>query len=150
MAYQFGIATITMGGVAVACVQSVSLDFSFETAQLFCGNALYPSDVRTHTGTITGTAELADLNTAIFAKLLGGTPSGTSLEISNTTSPTNYEMVLTLTTDSTTFTITLKAMRSNSLSMAFQRDQHVMPSFDFECFADANGVVATIDTGDVS
>ena len=49
MSVQFGIATMTFGGVNIGYLQNVSVDFAFDVAQLYSGNAIYPVDVRTHT-----------------------------------------------------------------------------------------------------
>ena len=150
MAYQFGIADMNYGGEAIGCLQGVSIDFSFSTAMLHCGNSLYASDIRTHSGEITGSAEFADLNAVAFTKLLGGTRTGDTVALTQTSKPTVFEMVITLITDGITFTVTFPKVRTTKLSWAYVRDGHVIPSFDFVIEADTDGSVATIDLGDVS
>jgi len=150
MAFQFGICELTYRNQTFGCLQGLSLDFSFETAMLRCGSSLYPADIRTHTGEITGNAEFADLNAYAFETILGGTLTGSSMEINNASKPGSFAMVLTLITDGISFTITFPKVRSTKLSLQFVRDSHVIPNFDFGIEADTDGVVATIDLGDVS
>lgn len=150
MAIQFGIATMTYGGKSIGHLQNVSIDFAFDQAQLFSGSALYPVDVRVHTGTITGNAEFADIDAQSFQKLIGGSIAGDVLTINNTASPSTFQLVLTLVTDGITFSITLVKCRSTKLSMAFARDGHLIPNFDFSAESNDSNQVATIDVGDVS
>lgn len=150
MSVQFGIATMSYGGKNVGHLQNVSIDFAFDQAQLFSGAALYPVDVRVHTGTITGNAEFADIDATTFQKLLGGSIGGDVLTISETAAPSTFQLILTLITDGITFKITLVKCRSTKLSMAFARDGHLIPNFDFSAESNASAQVATIDLGDVS
>jgi hypothetical protein len=150
MSVQFGIAAMNFGGVQIGYLQNVSMDFSFETATLYSGAAMYPVDVRSHTATISGTAEFADITAAALEKVLGGSRAGSTLTLSNTDAPTTFQLVVEIVTDSITFSITFNKCRSNKLSLPFVRDGHLIPSFDFQCEADSNGNVATIDVGDVS
>lgn len=146
----FGIGTMNYGGVPIGHLQSVNIDISFTTAQLYSGGEIFPIDVRTHTGQITGSAEFADLTAVSFEKLLGGTRSNSSIALDSLTYPSTFELVCTMTTDGLPLTITFNKCRSTKLAMAFQRDQHVIPNFDFEVQQDASGNVATIEIGDVS
>lgn len=146
----FGMATIVFGGVEIGCLQNVTLDFAYSVAELYCGTGMFPSDVRTHTGKINGTAEFADLTAVALEKILGATRTNDDLVLSNTSKPATFSMVITLITDSITFMLTFNKVRSTKLSMAFVRDGHLIPNFDFSVEADANGSVATIDVGDVS
>lgn len=150
MSVQFGIATLSYGGKNVGFLQNVSIDFAFDQAQLFSGAALYPIDVRVHTGTITGNAEFADIDAATFQKLLGGTIAGDVLTVNNAAAPSTFQLILTLITDGITFKITLVKCRSTKLSMAFARDGHLIPNFDFSAESNSSDQVATIDLGDVS
>ena len=150
MSVQFGIATMQFGGVNIGYLQNVSIDFAFDVAQLYSGNTIYPVDVRTHTGTISGTAEFADLTAIAFEKMLGGSRSGDTITLSNTSFPTTWQLVTTVITDSITFEITFVKARSTSLSIPFSRDSHLIPSFGFQCEANDAGEVATINIGDIS
>lgn len=150
MAYQFGMADMVYGNDVIGCLQKVSIDFSFNTATLYCGNSIFPADVRTHTGTISGSAEFADLTATAFEKLLGGTLTGTELELTSVSKPITYQLVISLTTDGVPLVLTFNKVRSSKLALAFARDNHLIPNFDFQCEADENGVVATLDIGDVS
>jgi hypothetical protein len=150
MAVQFGIGTMKFGGTEIGCLQNVSIDFSFDVAQLYCGAGLFPVDVRTHTGTISGTAEFAELNAVAFNRILGGGIAGSVLTQTNMNKPDTFELELELITDAITFLITLKKCRSSQLSIPMSRDSHVIPSFQFQSEAATDGVVFTIDVGDVS
>ena len=150
MSVQFGIATMTFGGVNIGYLQNVNVDFSFEVANLFAGGNLFPVDVRTHTGTLTGSAEFADLTSQAFEKILGGTRTGDTIDLDNVDSPSTFQIVITLTTDGIGFIITLVKCRSTKLSMGFVRDGHLIPNFDFSAEADSGGNVATVDVGDIS
>lgn len=150
MSVQFGIATMSIGGTNIGYLQSVSMDFNFDRATLYSGDAVYPIDVRVHTATITGNAEYADLTAVAFEKLLGGTRSNDQIDLDSDNFPTTFQMITTLITDSISFIITFEVVRSTKLSLAMSRDSHLIPNFDFECYANAGGNVATIDVGDVS
>jgi hypothetical protein len=150
MAFQFGMADMVYGGEVIGCIQNASVDFSFNTAMLYCGNAIFPADVRTHTGTISGSAEFADLTATAFEKLLGGTRTGSSIELTSVSKPTTFQLVISLTTDGIPLVLTFNKVRSTKLALQFARDGHLIPNFDFSCEADANGTVATLDIGDVS
>ena len=150
MSVQFGIGTMRMGSKYFGILQEVSVDFSFEEASLYDGNAMYPVDVRIHTGSIEGSAAFAEIDVQALGALLGGDINGDVLTINNTSQPTYYETVIQTTTDGVNFIITLKRCKSSKLSLAFARTNHVIPNFDFYCYADAAGVVATVDAGDAS
>jgi len=150
LAIQFGLATMRMDGRILGHLQNVSVEMAFDSATLYSGKALFPVDVRVHTGTISGSAEFADLTAVGVEKILGGTRTGAQVALDNLTSPATWELELTLTTDGTTFTITLNRCRATSLSFPFVRDGHVIPNFDFSAEADASGNVGTIALGDIS
>lgn len=147
---QFGMATMLFGGEEIGCLQGVSMDFSFNTAELYCGNGIFPQDVRVHSGTITGNAEFADITAVAFEKLLGGTRTYETVALTDVSKPTTFALVTTLVTDGVSFIITFPSARSTKLSLAYVRDGHLIPNFDFSVEADASGNVATIDVGDVS
>ena len=150
MAIQFGMADMVLGGETIGCLQNMTVDFTFDVAELFCGSSYYPQDVRVHTGRITGNAEFAELTTTAFQKMLGGTITNTTLTIGQDSAPSTFSLVATLTTDAITFIITFVKVRSTQFSLPFVRDGHLIPNFNFACESDASGAVATIDVGDLS
>ena len=150
MAIQFGLADMTLGGVTIGCLQNMTVDFTFDVAELFCGSSYYPKDVRVHTGRINGSAEFAELTAQAFQKLLGGTLGNTQISLTKDDAPSTFQLVSSMTTDSVTFTITFLKVRSTQLSLPFVRDGHLIPNFNFSCEADDSGNVATIDVGDLS
>lgn len=149
MAIQFGIATMSIGATPVGILQNVNFEFSFDTAKLYSGARIYPVDVRTHTGAITGSAEFADINADVIAKILGGTRSGAQVTLTDTDFPSTFQITVEVITDSIAFNVTFVKARSTKFSLPFVRDGHVIPSFDFECEAEeGTGEVAIIDCGD--
>ena len=158
MAYQFGIGTLyaTISGgseMEFGCIQGVTLDFGFDRAMLHCGNNLYPSDVRIHTASITGRAQFADIDGEAMYHILGGdsySAGDHSVTLTDTTKPSAFQIRFLTTTDTVNLQFTLNSCFSESLSWSFGRTDYVIPDFGFVAFADANGVVGNIQTGDAS
>ena len=146
---QFGMATIYFDGEAIGYVQGGSLDFSFEKATLYDGNKKFPSDVRVHTGSISGSASFAQLRAEAFYKILGGSLMDVNethrLTIKSTDAPPQIALQFEVTLDNKTFRVTLPKVISGSLALEFARDGYVIPDFDFEAFADDDDVVAYVD-----
>jgi hypothetical protein len=151
MAVQFGLGILRLDSVTIGHLQGVTIDFSFDNATLFSGNKLFPADVRTHTGNITGNAEFANINARAITKLLGATQNlyGT-ITLDDTTAPIPFELLFNMETDNKTFRVLFNSVRSSKLSFAFSRENHVIPNFDFVCYSDTAGVVGTITLDDVS
>jgi len=157
MAYQFGIGTL-YGGPAnnemeFGCVQGVTLDYGFDKATLHCGAGLYPSDVRIHSASITGRAQFADIDAEAIYKLLGGesySAGDTLLTLNDTTTPVAFRIRFITTTDSVNIIFTLNNVITDSLSWSFARTDYVIPDFGFTAYADAAGVVGTLQLGDAS
>ena len=149
---QFGIGTLKADApeIVFGHLQNFSIDFTFEEAMLYSGSALYPQHISVHTGAVEGKAEFADLNGAVFEKLLGGTRTGGSVALDNTSYPGTWELYWTMETDSHSFLITANKCRSSKLSLGFARTDYVIPNFDFKCYADDDGDVFTIDCEDWS
>jgi hypothetical protein len=165
LAVQFGIATMKMtpqtsggspdsnvGPITMGILQNVSLDFSFDFAQLYGGSGLFPVDVRVHTGSINGQAEEAEMTGIFFALLTGGTQSagGSTVTFTNTTQPTEWQLELELATDLVDMNFTLNACRSSSFNVPFARDSHVITGFQFQAFADSSGNIGTLIIDDPS
>lgn len=150
MAIQFGIGSLVASGMQFGYLQGASVDFSFEEATLHSGSGLYPIDVRIHTASITGSASYADIDVESLKKIIGGTVSGSVLTVTNSTAPSYFQLVFTITTDSISMIVTLVRSKSNSLALAFERTAHVIPEFNFSAYANSGGTVCTIDAGEVS
>jgi hypothetical protein len=157
MSYQFGIGVMYGGPsgseVEFGCVQGVTLDFSFDRAELHCGNDLYPQDVRVHTASISGRSQFADIDAEALYKVLGGdsyTPGDTDLTIKADTSPASFRIRFLTTTDGVNLQFTLNQCRTDSLSWNFGRTDYVVPDFSFTAFADSDGNVGTLELGDPS
>jgi hypothetical protein len=157
MSYQFGIGTLYGGPInsemEFGCIQGVSLDYSFDKAQLYCGAGLYPSDVRIHTASVTGKAQFADIDAEAINKILGGynyVAGQVVITLKNTTKPSAFRIRFLTTTDSIDIIFTLNSVASDSLSWSFGRTDYIIPDFGFTAYADANGVVGTLDLGDAS
>lgn len=150
MSVQFGVASMTFNSVNIGYLQGVTLDITFDTAKLYSGAGLFPVDQRTHTGSITGNAEFADLTAVAMEALLGGSRSNSTITLTNTSQPQSFQMVTTLVTDGISFILTFTKCRTTKFSLSMVRDNHLIPNFDFEISADTDGSVGTIDVGDVS
>jgi len=150
MSVQFGLAVMQLDSVTLGYMQGTTIDFNFEEALLYAGSQIFPVDVRVHTGSISGSAEFADLNAVGVHKLLGGTRVGSTITLNSTSYPGTWQCLLNMTTDSQSFNITLSKCRSTKLSLAWARDGHVIPNFDFSAYADESGSVGTIELEDVS
>ena len=150
MSVQFGMAIMRLDSVTLGYMQSITLDFNFESAQLYGGSNIYPVDIRTHTGSISGSAEYASLNAIGVEKLLGGTRTGSSIAISSTSYPGTFQVIIQMTTDSDTFRIDLNTVKSNKLSFSWARENYIIPNFDFFAVADSSGNVGTVTIEEVS
>ena len=151
MSVQFGLAIMRLDSVTMGYMQGVTLDISYEQALLYAGSHVFPVDVRVHTGSISGNAEYADLNSRGVHKLLGGTRSlYGKITLTSSSFPGTWQCLLNMETDNVTFRVTLNECRSTKLSFAWARDGHVIPNFDFSAFADSSGNVGTIILEDVS
>jgi len=157
MALQFGIGNLYSGPAddeqEFGCLQGVTVDFSFDKAMIYCGNALYPKDVRIHTSSITAKAQFAEIDGEAFYALLGGdsfTEGDSSITLKASTKPASFRSRLLTTTDTVTMTITFNECRTDSLSFGLERTNYVIPDFGFTAFADDDNNVATIDLGDAS
>lgn len=157
MALQFGIGNLYSGPAGdeqeFGCLQGCTVDFSFDRATLYCGNNLYPRDVRIHTSNISCKAQFAEIDAEAFYALLGGdgyTATDTSVTLKADTKPAAFRARLLTTTDSVTMTVTLYQCRTDSLSFGMERTNYVIPDFGFTAFADDNNDVALIELGDAS
>jgi len=139
-----------VGPITMGILQNVSLDFSFDFAQLYGGSGVFPVDVRVHTGSINGQAEEAEMTGIFFALLTGGTQSNATVTFTNTTQPTEWQLELELATDSSDMNFTLNACRSSSFNVPFARDSHVITGFQFQAFADNSGNIGTLVIDDPS
>jgi len=157
MALQFGIGNLYAGPIGdemeFGCLQNTSLDFSFDKATLYCGNNLYPRDVRVHTSNVTGKAQFAEIDAEAFYLLLGGdsySPGDTQIVLKANTLASAFRVRLLTTTDSVSLIVTLNRCRTDSLSFGLERTNYVLPDFGFTAYADDNDDVMTIDLGDAS
>jgi len=151
---QFGLGTLTADtgadAITFGYLQNVSIDFSFEEAKLYGGTGLYPVSVQTHSASIAGSAEFATIKTAVLAKLMGGTQTDGSLAIINTSSPPEWSLAWSMTTESEILTMSAGKCKSNKLGMSFERENFVIPNFDFEIYKDTDDTVFTITCTDWS
>lgn len=148
---QFGLGTMQADSLTFGYLQNVSIDFSFEEATLHGGTSLYPVDVQVHSASIEGSAEAADINTSMLAKVMGGTQSDGSLPILHTDKPPDWSLSWTMTTDEETFTMAANKCKSSKLGLSFERENYVIPNFDFSIYKDpASETVFTITCTDWS
>jgi hypothetical protein len=136
-------------------VQSGSIDITYEMAQLWAAGYTFPMDVRYHSGRITGKGAYAKLNALGVAYLIGGSLGTTYatddvVTVLNTSTPRYWSLEFRMVTDLVDYIVILNRCTSGNMSWEYARDGYVTHSFGFSAFADSNGIVCTIDVGDVS
>lgn len=147
---QFGLGTMKAGTIEFGYLQNFSIDFAFTEQTLYGGTAIYPVDVRVHTGDVSGSAEFADITAVAFEKLLGGTRVESAVTMDSTSYPGTWVLTWVMATDSLSFNMTAYKCRSSKLSLAFARENHLIPNFDFKCYANSAGSVFLIESEDWS
>lgn len=142
MALIFGVGKLTVSGVAVARLQNVNVNITYDNAVMRGDNRIFADDCQLYNGAIEGNWEQGELNISAISTILGGTASiaggSGSWVLSATQFPTSgVAIVFSGVTDGITCTITLKSVKITSFSMAFDRENYLMPAANFVCVGDA-------------
>lgn len=143
VAWSGGSATRVIGKV-----QNVSINVSYENAQMRGGGDVFPVDTQFFNGSVQGSFEMAD-PTATQLQLLGGiyasagAASGT-WTLSAVSKPEQISMVFQNVTDGITSTYTV--MRGYLIEAAneFNRTDYLRPSFNFVGMANQKGSVLNV------
>ena len=152
MALQFGVGTLqisaTAGALSVGKMQNVTLNTSYEVAQLRGGVEIFPTDTQFHDGKIEGSFEFADIQLTQISRVLfgsgsfaGAAGSGT-ITVSATAKPQAFQMVFSGVTNGITGTWKLQKAFIPSLSLDFSRVEYTIPSMNFIC-SDTGGTLLT-------
>lgn len=131
---QFGLGIIKTNGIPIGHLQNVTIDFTFEETKLKQGDSSYPVNVQTHSAAIEGTAEAANINTEILSIITGGDITDGALGIGDTTRPITWSLTWEMITGSEMFTMTAEKCKSNQLGFNFERENFVIPKFDFNIY----------------
>lgn len=142
MSLLFGLSRLTVSGVAVARLQNVSVNITYDNALMRGDNRIFADDCQLYNGAIEGNWEMGELNISAISTILGGTASVAAGSGTWTLSATQFPasgvaIVFSGVTDGVTCTITLKSVKITSFSMAFDRENYLMPAANFVCVGDA-------------
>lgn len=152
MAFIFGAGTLqisaTAGALAVGRVQGVSLNLSYESAQLR-GTEIFPIDTQFFDGKAEGSFEHGSIELSQVGRVLfgsgtfaGAAGSGT-ITVSATNRPQAFQLVFSAVTNGITATWRLSKVYIPSLSMDFSRTDYMIPGMSFICDS-TGGTVLTI------
>ena len=141
MAFIFGVGTLTIsataGQMTIGKVQSVSLNITYEQAQLRGSTDIFSTDTQFYDGNIEGSFEHADIDLSNMAIML--TKSGTYVDaagsgtwtITSTVTPGDFQLDLEVVTNGITSTVNLPKVRIPSLTLDFSRTEYTIPSMNF-------------------
>lgn len=153
MALIFGAGTLqisaTAGALSVGKVQNVSLNVSYENAQLRGGVDVFPMDTQFFDGKVEGSFEHGSIELSQVARVLFG--SGTfagaggsgTITVSATNKPQSFQLVWSGVTNGITSTFKLQKVYIHSLSLDFSRTDYLLPSMEFVCDS-TGGTVMTV------
>lgn len=146
MALQFGAGNLTVSGVAVARLNNISINVSYDTALLRGGNRVFPDYIAEYNGNIEGTFEVGDINLTAIAAMLGAgvsfaAGSGTMTLTATQVLATGADIICSCVTNGVTGTWTIKNARFNSLGITIDRENYTVPSTSFIACGDSDGVI---------
>ena len=153
MALQFGVGTLqisaTAGALSLGKLQSVSLNISYENAQLRGGADVFPVDTQFFDGKIEGsfehaTIELSQVGRVLFGSgaFAGAAGSGT-ITVTGVAKPQAFQLVFSGVTNGITSTWKLHKVFIPSLTLDFSRTDYTIPGMDFIC-QDTGGTLLTL------
>ncbi len=141
MAVQFGVGTLqisaTAGTMTIGKVQTVSMTVGYETANLRGSTDVFPCDTQHFDGSIEGSFEHGNIDLSNIAIMIAGSGSHAGAGGSGTFTltaaslPSRFKLILTVTTNGVTSTITLHSVFVPSLTLDFSRTEYVIPSMNF-------------------
>lgn len=152
MALQFGCGSLqisaTAGTLSVGKLQNVTLNITYENAQLRGGLEIFPTDTQFFDGKIEGSFEHADIQLTQIARVMFG--SGTfagaggsgTITVTATVTPKAFQMVFSGVTNGITGTWKIQKAFIPSLSLDFSRTEYTIPSMNFIC-SDTGGTLMT-------
>lgn len=138
-----GSATKTIGKV-----QNVSINISYENAQMRGGGDIFPVDTKFFDGSVEGSFEFGD-NTATQLLFFGGTytsagASSGTWTLSGTSKPISVSLVFQHTTDGTTGTYRVMKAYLTQQTNDFSRTEFMVPSYTFMSQSNIKGTTLTV------
>ena len=143
MALQFGVGKLTVSGIAVARLHNVTVNFNYDMALMRGGNQIFADACQPFNGTIEGSFEAGELILSAISDIIGGTGTYAAGSGTWTLSATNFptsgvQVIFSGVTDGITCTVTLQAVRFNSLALNFDRENYLMPGGNFQCVGNSS------------
>lgn len=151
MSLMFGMANLTVSGIALARLQNVQFNISYDSAQLRGGSLIFPTDQQLYNGSIEGSFEQAEINLTSLASMLGVTGadiafangSGTMKISATTVLMTGADVVVSCVTNGVTGTLTFKNCKFDQIGVTLNREEYTIPTTNFKVCGDANGLLMT-------
>lgn len=148
MALQFGVASLTSSGVQIARLNNVTMNLTYDTAQLRGDNRIFADNLQLYNGNIEGSFEVGDINLTAIADMFGATVafaggSGTLTLTATQVLGTGQDIEISAVTNGVTGTLTFKNCKFSTLGLTLDRENYTMPSTNFVVAGDANGVMMT-------
>ena len=141
MSFLFGVGTLsisaTAGTMTIGKLQTISINITYEQAQLRGDTDIFSTDTQFFDGNIEGSFEHADIDLSNVSIMLAGSGahagaggSGT-FTLTATHTPPNFKMEFSGVTNGITSTLTLPKVRVPSLTLDFSRTEYAIPSMNF-------------------
>lgn len=154
MAFYFGVGVLevsaTAGLVQLGKLQGVTLNITYENAQLRGGTDVFPVNTQFFDGKIDGTIEYADIQLSSLGRLIAGSGSVGGAGGSGTATftalskPSRVQIRLSGVTNGITSTITIDRVFMPSLALDFSRTDYGIPNLNFVAEASpTNGTMMT-------
>jgi hypothetical protein len=125
-------------------LENCSLNITYDQALARGGTMVFSDDMKMFNGNIEGNAEFAEVSVGDLQRIVGGTyasggaASGT-WTLSATNKPFPFAIVFQDITDGVTGTFKLFKCFSSQLSLAFDRENYLVPNFNFVAVSNADG-----------
>lgn len=151
MSLQFGVASITVSGIAIARLMNVTINVNYDSAVLRGGNLIFPTNQQLFNGSVEGTFEVGDINITAIGAMLGGdvtyaNGSGTVLVTATQVLLTGAALVVSAVTDGVTSTFTINNCKFNTMGINMDRENYTIPSTNFVAVGDSNGDIFSWQT----
>lgn len=144
MAFMFGAGRLqisaTAGAFNVARLQNISLNITWETAQLRGGVTQFAINTQFFDGAAEGSFEHGEVELSQIGRLLadsfaGAGGSGT-MTVSGQSVPVRFSLVMSGVTNGVTSTVTIDRVYIPSLTLDFTRTDYMIPAMNFIAEAD--------------
>ena len=133
---QFGIAALSVTGKAIARVNNVSVNITYDNAPLRGDARIFPDHIALYNGNCEGTFENGEIILSAIADMLGATYAGAAnsglLSVTSTqVLTTGLDLVVSAVTNGVTGTLTFYNCFFPSLSFTIDRENYTMPTTNF-------------------